>query len=517
MDTSASQDPKNKNYSKDVSLISTTDRSSIVTYANQTFCEIAEYHESELTGQPHNIVRHQDMPKAAFGQLWQYIQSGKSWMGLVKNQCKGGGHYWVSAFVTPISNEKGEIEEYQSVRSKPDSQQIDRAAKLYGKINRGERVSTRRLSFSNINIFLALLLLLQLALSTVGVFQAYSSVIGIVLTLLLLTSTLYSRKRAITVSELAKKSYDNPLMEKPYTGYFDEYSQIELALIMKKAELRAVSARTSEVTEKIWASAEESFNTSQSIEQSLEQQFHETDQLATATEELSHSIREVADSASKAATVTNDANSAALKGRDSLSMTIDVIEQLGLELNSAKKVIDHLSQDSKKIESILEVISLISEQTNLLALNAAIEAARAGEAGRGFAVVADEVRSLATKTRSSADEIQVMIHQLQQTAEQAVVSMGRGADLSLECSDRAHQTGELLNNISTMLDLVTDNSHQIAASVEQQASVTHEITKNTINIKTLAENTLTTSGSSVERTRYIVDDLDGLKRLLKQF
>lgn len=106
MATRSSSDPQNKNYPKDANLISTTDTSSKITYANNTFCEVAEYNEEELIGHPHNMVRHKDMPKAAFAQLWQYIKSGKSWMGLVKNQCKGGGYYWVSAFVTPIVNEK---------------------------------------------------------------------------------------------------------------------------------------------------------------------------------------------------------------------------------------------------------------------------------------------------------------------------------------------------------------------------------------------------------------------------
>lgn len=172
---------------------------------------------------------------------------------------------------------------------------------------------------------------------------------------------------------------------------------------------------------------------------------------------------------------------------------------------------------AKKIDSILEVITAISEQTNLLALNAAIEAARAGEAGRGFAVVADEVRNLASKTGSSASEIHTMIRQLQETAESAVGAMEKGIALSSRCKHRADETGDVLSTISDKLNQVTDSSIQIATAVEQQASVTQEINRNIINIKQLADDTSQTSQSSIERTSHLVDNLEGLERLMKQF
>ncbi|MDB1122224.1 methyl-accepting chemotaxis protein [Vibrio algarum] len=517
MSVNSSNDPLNKSYSKDVNLISTTDTSSIVTYANNTFCEVAEYQEEELVGNPHNMVRHKDMPKDAFGQLWQYIKSGKSWMGLVKNQCKGGGHYWVSAFVTPIKNEKGEIVEYQSVRSKPEPEQVDRASVLYKKMSNGENVTGKRFSFQSVNLLLSVLVVLQAISMLFGFNPVYVGFFGLSLGATLFASSLYQKSRFNKIAELAKDSYDNPLMEKPYTGYFDDCSRIELALMMRRAELRAVSGRTTETAGKILNSAEEEFRTIKSIEQSLGQQSSETEQVAAAAEELSQSIREVANSASMASKATEEANQESQKGLESIAITIDVIDQLAAELKSSREVIDNLAQNSQKIEGILDVIGNISEQTNLLALNAAIEAARAGEYGRGFAVVADEVRSLATKTRSSTNEIQEMIVDLQSTATNAVSIMTRGGELSTECTDRANQTGEVLNNISSMLNQVTDNSHQIAVSVDQQASVTNEVNRNVTNIKKLADDTLLVSSSSVVRTSQLVNDLDGLQRLIRQF
>ena len=517
MSTDTPNDPLNKNYPKESNLISTTDPSSIVTYANESFCDIAGYSEEELLGQPHNKVRHKDMPKAAFGQLWEYVQSGKSWMGLVKNQCKEKGYYWVSAFVTPIKNEKGEIIEYQSVRSKPEPEQVKRVSELYKKLNKGENIAQRRIPLFGLNILFSIFFLVQAVMLFVGVSPSYMAIAGAVMGALMLGSSLYQNKRFTHIRKLANEAYHNPLMEKPYTGYFDECSQVEIALMMRKAELRAVSGRTAETAGKILIDAEDEFGTIQAMEQSLGQQSVETEQVAAAVEELSHSIQEVAESAASASHSTEEANKESQKGLESIATTIEVIEQLAVELENSREVIDQLSQNSVKIESILDVIGSISEQTNLLALNAAIEAARAGDAGRGFAVVADEVRSLAIKTRASTDEIHGMISQLQETAESAVSIMEKGGELSQQCTQRANETGGVLNNITAMLGRVTDNSHQIAVAVEQQAGVTQEVNRNVTNIKSLADETLAVSQTSVERTSQLVNNLEALQRLIKQF
>lgn len=215
--------------------------------------------------------------------------------------------------------------------------------------------------------------------------------------------------------------------------------------------------------------------------------------------------------------LAEEADQESKRGLESIQQTMTEVTTLSNELSRAQNIINVLAQDSQKIDSILEVITTISEQTNLLALNAAIEAARAGEAGRGFAVVADEVRNLASKTGTSANEIHSMIRHLQETADSAVVAMEQGIDLSSRCKERADQTGGVLDTISDKLNSVTDSSVQIAAAVEQQASVTQEINSNVVNIKNLSDETLRTSQSSIERTSLLVDKIEGLQRLMIQF
>lgn len=508
----------NRDYPSSSNLISTTDPASHVTFANESFCSIAGYPEADLLGQPHNIVRHPDMPASAFKQMWGYLKEGKSWMGLVKNSCKDNNeHYWVSAFVTPIKDRNGNILEFQSVRTKPESEQIDRAEKTYSKLRNNKTVAPRRFSAVKLMPYLFAAILFTTLLGATVLPHWLTSAILTIISVSGVTLALLFNKRFTTIIEEAKLSYTNPLMEEIYTGHFDDCSPIELALFMRKAELRAVSGRATETSMKILTSAEDQFATAQSIDHSLDQQCRETELVATAIEELSHSIHDVAANAASASELTSLANVKSTQGLERINDTIDAVQKLNDELDNSQRIIHRLSEDSEKIETILDVISTISDQTNLLALNAAIEAARAGEAGRGFAVVADEVRNLASKTGSSANEIQTMILQLQQTAGQAVEVMEQGGKLSQECRARADETGSVLEEVVNTLTQVSSNSHQIAVAVEQQSDVTQNVNKSVLNIKNLTEETSSASASSVQRTRQLVDELEALERLTEQF
>ncbi|AJR06043.1 PAS domain S-box protein [Photobacterium gaetbulicola] len=512
-----SQPGQEVEYSSSWNLISTTDPTSTITYANTSFCDVAGYSNQELVDNPHNIVRHADMPKAAFAQLWQYVKAGKSWMGLVKNKCKNGNYYWVSAFVTPIVNSEGQVIEYQSVRSRPSKEEIKRAEGTYKAINEGKRGSSGfRLRYGAL---LNVLLVITGLLSTFQAVTSYSviSILTSAALLLGLMVNLYAQQRLSAVTALAREAYDNSLMEPIYTGKYDDYSGIELALRMRRAEVRAIVGRASETSADILLSAEDEFAHTQQIKTNLQEQTLATEQVGVAIDQMASTVREVAENASNASEMTVKAQQVANSGLVRVEETITSVNALHNELDDSKRVINALSESSRQIEGILDVIGTIADQTNLLALNAAIEAARAGEAGRGFAVVADEVRSLAQKTQSSTGEIHQMITQLQDIAGQAVAAVERGGEQSEHCRQQALAMGEQLKEINHVLDVVTDSSHQIAAAVEQQAGVSADISEHIQKINLLGNETEKTSDISVESTRMLVERLEGLERLMNQF
>lgn len=516
----SSANEKERTYGERDNLISTTDPKSYITFTNDKFCEIAGYTQEELLGNPHNIVRHPDMPKQAFKNLWDVIKTGKTWMGPVKNYCKGNKeYYWVSAFVTPILDVNGRIIEYQSVRSKPKQEWVNRAIDAYAELRQDKTPSRLRFPRFNLGLISTVLSALLVAFSGVSLATGMGamSIMMFAASLLLFISTFMHRSRLQQVQKTAKAGNDNPLMEFVYTSKLDDYSAIELAFIKKEAELRSVVARSIDTSTEVCNGAEQTLSDTQTMKDNLTNQVNETTQVATAVTELNHSIREVADSANASRELSTETNNISSQAQESVDKTIEVISKLNAELESSKVTIDELTSSTNQIESILGVIGSIADQTNLLALNAAIEAARAGEAGRGFAVVADEVRSLASKTQSSTEEIRSMIANLQSAASKATTTMESGSALSASCQEQAKETGDLLITMNEMTLKVSDASYQIASAVEEQADVTNLVNESLESMQEISRRNSELSDVSVGKTNALVDQVKNLRSLMIQF
>ena len=237
------------------------------------------------------------------------------------------------------------------------------------------------------------------------------------------------------------------------------------------------------------AAAEQLSATSYSANENVVKEKHQLDQVATAMTEMASTAQEVAHNADSAATGTQQADQQAAEGRAIVSDTMSAINNLASEVESASSTIKQLEADTEQIGTVVEVIQGIAEQTNLLALNAAIEAARAGEQGRGFAVVADEVRSLATRTQQSTQEIQDMIERLQKGAQNAVSAMDSGREQATATVDKAAQADVSLNQISSSITEVSSMNMQIAEAVRQQGMVTEEVNTNIVTLSDVARET----------------------------
>jgi methyl-accepting chemotaxis protein len=265
------------------------------------------------------------------------------------------------------------------------------------------------------------------------------------------------------------------------------------------------------------ASAEELSSITEQGSKSIAQQAKETDQVATAIHEMSTTVHEVAQNAGEAAGAANQADQEAKQGKTQVENAITAINALSGQVQGSADVIQRLRSDSDNIGSVLEVIRGVAEQTNLLALNAAIEAARAGEQGRGFAVVADEVRTLAQRTQESTDEIQAMIEQLQKAAQEAVVSMDVSLRSTEETVKTAGEAGTSLDAILQAVESIRDMNDMIASAAEEQSLVAEEINRNVVNIVDLSQ----VSADSTQQVNHASEGLakqaDNLHNLVSQF
>jgi methyl-accepting chemotaxis protein len=273
----------------------------------------------------------------------------------------------------------------------------------------------------------------------------------------------------------------------------------------------------SDTSEKIATASHQLAQISETTEQGVEKQLEETTLVASAMEEMTATAQEVARNAINASGAALTAGEEASSGKSIVSQAVTGINQLASEVENAATVIHELENDSNSIGEVLSVIQGIAEQTNLLALNAAIEAARAGEQGRGFAVVADEVRTLASRTQNSTLEIQQTIERLQNRAKQAVDVMDNGKIQASTSVEQAASAGELITTISEQINTINDMNNQIASAAEEQTAVAEEINQNINNISTVTNETSIGAKSTSDACKELLELADQLRETVGQF
>ena len=290
----------------------------------------------------------------------------------------------------------------------------------------------------------------------------------------------------------------------------DEIGQIAASAAKLQADMSAIVKSINQSVFKLSAAAEEMAHITEKSNQALMNQHNETEQVATAMNEMTATVHEVAQNTQLAAESASQASIEVGTGQKVVEESIRSIASLVQKVERAADVIHQLETNSREIGSVLDVIRSIAEQTNLLALNAAIEAARAGEQGRGFAVVADEVRVLAQRTQKSTEEIQKMIQRLQAGAQEAVVAMTQSRSQADVTRDTAAKAGQVLTSITRAVASINDMNALIASAAEEQNAVAEEINRNIVNISTAAEATAESSthtAKSSEDLRNVAEEL----------
>jgi len=289
----------------------------------------------------------------------------------------------------------------------------------------------------------------------------------------------------------------------------DEPARLLGALAAMQANLRKTIEQIAGSATQLGAAAEELSTVTEEASRGLQQQNNEIEQAATAVNEMTAAVEEVASNAVSTSEASSESTQAAREGRDRVVETVDAIQTMTQDVQNTSLMIEGLAAQGRDIGKVLDVIRAIAEQTNLLALNAAIEAARAGEAGRGFAVVADEVRALAHRTAQSTQEIEKMVAGIQSGTGEAVSSMQQSNQRSQSTLEMARAAGVALEQITQSIHLINERNLVIASASEEQAQVSREVDRNLVNIRDLATQSSAganqTSAASHELSRLAVD------------
>ena len=470
-------------FSADRNLVSVTDGKGRIAYCNPAFIEVSGYTRQELLGQPHNIVRHPDMPAEAFRDMWATIEAKQPWVGLVKNRRKNGDHYWVKANATPMLD-GGVVTGYLSVRTVPERSEIEAAEALYrqmnaevqsGKMQTGLR-SGKVVRLGALARFAALLHpgpLLQLGVLQFLMVAAITSAVcfglpwfGIGAMSLILGAAVVWVSWALTIKPLDTLISDANTMAAGDLAHVSDRSgnghiaQLQQALQQMQLNLRTVVSDVRDELDQLRVAVQEIARGNEDLSARTESQASSLQETAASMEQITGTVQQSA--------------AAAHRGSQLAQETTEVTNRSNDAVTAVSGSMREIAQSSAKITEIIQLIEGVAFQTNILALNAAVEAARAGEQGRGFAVVASEVRALAQRTASAAKEIRELIIESSERIHIGETHTGNAAEKMHAALDAVSHVNAVLSEISHASSEQTLGISQVHEAIAQMDSITQQ-------------------------------------------
>ncbi|MHC2675263.1 aerotaxis receptor [Bradyrhizobium diazoefficiens] len=538
-------------------IVSRTDLKGKLTYFNEDFLAAAGFTSAELMGQPHNIVRHPDMPPEAFDNLWDTLKAGKPWLGAVKNRRKNGDFYWVLATASPI-RENGHVTGYTSIRTRLPADQRKLAEEVYAAIREkkphGYRVDAgiirRRSLLDRFSVFtgtlkarlvttMTLQALFMLALGIGGALSTGGST-SLVLTLLALVGIAIvgfaglATMRAIqgpmrhlndTMLNLVQDKLDNrivierddeigeALRNLQTVQTIIRFSRDEVQAVQRRAEEQRKAGMTKladgfeaaigEIVETVSSAATELEASASTLSSTAGRAQELATVVAAGSEEASTNVHSVASAAEE---MSSSVHEIGRQVQDSTRIASEAVSQA----HATTERVSELSRAASRIGDVVELINAIAGQTNLLALNATIEAARAGEAGRGFAVVASEVKALAEQTAKATGEIGQQVGGIQAATQESVGAIS-------EISGTIARLSEISSTIAAAVEQQRAATQEIARNVQQAANGTQQVSSNVGDVQRGASETGSASSQVLSAAQMLSRDSNRLKLEVGKF
>jgi len=467
----------------DATLLSVTDTRSYIRYANHTFLQVSGYSRDEMLGQPHNIVRHPDMPKEAFADLWATLQRGDTWTALVKNRrANGEQHYWVRANVTPIRS-GDEVVAYLSVRTRPAQHEIAAAEALYRAFREGR--AQRKYAFhkglvvrkglagwlSRQRQTLPLRGCLRLALAGVtaaGVVPVLAGGLPWALAAVPVTATLLAAgwlearlvRPLSSLLEQAAGVAAGHVDTRIHLNRVDEIGIAARAVNQAGLNLRSLISDVAAQIQGMQHHNNQILNSNDELKRRTDATAAQLQETTMAAQQMRGALEHSAQVTADAHELAVEASAAVTQGGHAIAQVVDTMQDI--------------ARSNERIAEMNRLIDSIAAQTNLLALNAAVEAARAGTAGRGFAVVAAEVRTLAQRSAEAATEIRLLVEESVQKSHTGARQAEAAGSIMADIVNRVHKVDALLSDISATADEQTAGVGQLSTAVGEIDRMTQE-------------------------------------------
>jgi len=464
-----------------IQLISLINTKGEYTYVNSDYCQNLGYTQDELLGKNSRDLDSSDMPNSVKAEVITTLEKGFSWQGILCKTTKNGSKCWINTFITP-QFENGKIIGHQAISTIASEKMIKRANKVYGNLN-GKSLT---FEFTRSHRF-ALLVILSL-ISQVFIFTYLDFTASLIAAISAITPIIVFWQDIIPMAKKAKKmqSTFDSVSRQVYFGK-GTASVFDFNMSLLKTKIKAILERTLDATKPISDIINKVHQGTEQTRTNLVTQQQELTEVSAAMAQMITSTQEIAQNSISTSDEINATYNLCEQAQSGINTTTIEIKQLADEVEQASSAADKLNNEAQNVGKLMTDIQSIADQTNLLALNAAIEAARAGEHGRGFAVVADEVRNLSSRTQETAVHVHTSLSEMLATINDWLIMMKKNKDNADNCVAQAENSDQAIAIIHQKMQQLLGLSMQIATAAEEQSAVSSEINNHVIEIKQTSE------------------------------